>query len=98
MAKTIPKPQTIKPVVRVNMPAQAATVTSLAADVAEIKLAVVDLIQTVDWLVELQQSGGGLDANVAAYYFSSRKDAFNYIVANNMVNISTQWNNRWLKT
>lgn len=92
MAKTVPKPQVVKPVVRVNLPAQAVTVTSLAADVQELKLAVVDLIQTVDWLVEVSGEGA------ANYYYSSRKDAFNYIVANNMVNISTQWNNRWLKT
>lgn len=89
--KTVPKPQVVKPVVRVNLTAQTATVTSLAADVQELKIAVLALKNTVDYLVELQ----GPPFN----YFISRKYAIQHQLANNAVRyLPEHWNDSWLKS
>lgn len=88
MAKTVPKPQTPKPVVRVNMPAQAATVTSLAADIAEMKL----MLMQIQFAIDHIRGTNNDDFTV------KREWAFYNQISSNTANIPSRWNTKWLKT
>ena len=86
--KTVPKPQVVKPVVRVNMPAQAATVTSLAADVAEIKL----MLMQIQFAINFIRGSNDDDWTVKRIWALPNQ------ISSNTANIPSSWNTKWLKT